>query len=44
MLTFLFNIIADNFDYSRKNRCTIWYLELLNELKIIKNDWNFSKL
>jgi len=34
---FLFNTISDNFDYTRKNKCLKWYLDLLSELKIENN-------
>jgi len=35
---FLFNAISDSFDYTRKNKCLKWYLELLSELKLSNPD------
>jgi hypothetical protein len=33
LFKFLYDVIANNFDYSRKNKCLKWYLALLSELK-----------
>lgn len=31
----VFNVIADNFDYSRKSKCLKWYLDVKADLGII---------